>query len=155
MTHFVLHDLAISYELLISPDFFLLGEGSMQGSKLRLILFSLPITKGRIFKCFSSAPAPSCILNCNFFFLKPHLRQMEVSRPGIESMTQLRQHQMLNLLHHGRNSIKLQFLLFLLLLLFFRATPRAYGGSQARGLIRAVATGLHHSHSSAGSQPCL
>ena len=27
----------------------------------------------------------------------------------------------------------------------------AYGGSQARGLIGAVATGLHHSHSNARS----
>ena len=33
----------------------------------------------------------------------------------------------------------------------FRATPAAYGGSQARGLIGAVATGLHHSHSNARS----
>ena len=31
----------------------------------------------------------------------------------------------------------------------FRATPEAYGGSQARGLIRAVAASLHHSHSNA------
>ena len=36
--------------------------------------------------------------------------------------------------------------------LFFRATPAAYGGSQARGQIRAAATGLHHSHSHAGSE---
>ena len=28
----------------------------------------------------------------------------------------------------------------------FRATPAAYGGSQTRGLIRAVATSLRHSH---------
>ena len=28
---------------------------------------------------------------------------------------------------------------------FFRATPEAYGGSQARDRIRAVATGLRHS----------
>ena len=28
----------------------------------------------------------------------------------------------------------------------------AYGGSQARGLIRAVAAGLHHSHSNSGSE---
>ena len=34
----------------------------------------------------------------------------------------------------------------------FRATPRAYGGSQARGLIRAVAAGLHQSHSSARAE---
>ena len=36
-----------------------------------------------------------------------------------------------------------------------KAAPEAYGGSQARGLIRAVAAGLHHSHSNAGSKPCL
>ena len=36
---------------------------------------------------------------------------------------------------------------------FSRAAPMAYGGSQARGLIRAVATGLHHSHSNGGSEP--
>ena len=35
------------------------------------------------------------------------------------------------------------------------AAPTAYGGSQARGLIRAVATGLRQSHSNAGSEPCL
>ena len=38
---------------------------------------------------------------------------------------------------------------------FSRAAPAAYGGSQARGLIGAVAAGLHHSHSNAGSQPSL
>ena len=31
----------------------------------------------------------------------------------------------------------------------------AYGGSQARGLIRAVAASLHHSHSNARSKPSL
>ena len=35
----------------------------------------------------------------------------------------------------------------------FRAAPVAYGSSQARGLIRSAATGLHHSHSNAGSEP--
>ena len=35
----------------------------------------------------------------------------------------------------------------------FRATPIAYGSSQARGQIRAVAASLHHSHSNAGSEP--
>ena len=33
----------------------------------------------------------------------------------------------------------------------FRAAPAAYGGSQARGQIGAVAAHLHHSHSSASS----
>ena len=38
---------------------------------------------------------------------------------------------------------------------FLRAAPMIYGGSQAKGRIRAVAASLHHSHSDAGSQPCL
>ena len=36
-----------------------------------------------------------------------------------------------------------------------RAAPSAYGGSQARGPIRAVAGGLHHSHRNARSKPHL
>ena len=50
------------------------------------------------------------------------------------------------------------FYLFIIYLSFFafsRATPAAYGGSQARGLIEAVATGLHQSHSNSGSEPRL
>ena len=42
---------------------------------------------------------------------------------------------------------------FSFLLLFFRAAPAAYGGSQARGRIRATAASLHHSH--VGSEPRL
>ena len=45
--------------------------------------------------------------------------------------------------------------MFIVALFFFFviswAAPAAYGGSQARGLIGAVATGLHHSHSNARS----
>ena len=37
----------------------------------------------------------------------------------------------------------------------FRVAPLAYGGSQARGLIGAVAAGLHHSHSNTRSKPRL
>ena len=37
----------------------------------------------------------------------------------------------------------------------FRAAPSAYGGSQARGLIRAIPPGLCHGHSNAGSEPSL
>ena len=36
-----------------------------------------------------------------------------------------------------------------------RATPAVYGVSQARGLIRAVAASLPHSHSNVVSEPCL
>ena len=38
---------------------------------------------------------------------------------------------------------------------FSRAASTAYGGSQARGLVRAVATGLHHSHSNVRSETRL
>ena len=37
----------------------------------------------------------------------------------------------------------------------FRAATMAYGGSQARGRIGAVATGLHQSHKNVGSEPRL
>ena len=45
--------------------------------------------------------------------------------------------------------------LFFFSFCLFRATPTAYGGSQAMGPIGAVATGLHHSHSNARSGPLL
>ena len=47
---------------------------------------------------------------------------------------------------------------FFILFFFFcllRAIPAAYGCSQVRGQIRAVASGLRHSHSNARSEPCL
>ena len=47
----------------------------------------------------------------------------------------------------------LNFLLFLFLFTF-RAAPTAYGSSQAKGRIRAVAAGLCHSHSNTRSELC-
>ena len=44
---------------------------------------------------------------------------------------------------------------FFLCFCFFRATPKALGGFQARGPNGAAATGLHHNHSNAGSEPHL
>jgi len=44
---------------------------------------------------------------------------------------------------------------FFCLSAFSRATPAAYGGSQARGPIRAVAVCLCQSHSNSGSEPRL
>ena len=41
---------------------------------------------------------------------------------------------------------------FLFLFLLFRPAPTAYGSSQARGRIGAVAAGLHQSHSNSGSE---
>ena len=53
-------------------------------------------------------------------------------------------------------SLSLFFLsFFFFCLLSFMAAPAAYGGSQARGPIGAVAASLHHSHSNAGSKPRL
>ena len=48
-----------------------------------------------------------------------------------------------------------KFFFFLVFLAISLAAPAAYGGSQGRGLIGAVATGLHHSHSNTGSEPRL
>ena len=45
------------------------------------------------------------------------------------------------------------FFSFLFFLAFFRASPKAYGVSQARSLIRATVVGLYHSHSNARSEP--
>ena len=47
-------------------------------------------------------------------------------------------------------SFFIYFLFFWVFLLFLWAAPVAYGGSQARGRIGAVATGLRQSHSNAG-----
>ena len=43
------------------------------------------------------------------------------------------------------------FALFFFAFCLSRAAPVVYGGSQARGQIRAIAAGLHHSDSNAGS----
>ena len=51
----------------------------------------------------------------------------------------------------GRKFWKKDFFFFCL----FRATPKAHRGSQARGLIRAIAAGLRQSHSNTRSEPCL
>ena len=51
----------------------------------------------------------------------------------------------------------LSFYLFICLFAFFlfRAALTTYGSSQARGQIGAIAAGLYHSHSNAGSKPHL
>ena len=51
----------------------------------------------------------------------------------------------------------MSFFLFFFFFVFFlfKAAPAAYGGSQARDLIGAVAAGLHHSHNNVGSEPHL
>ena len=52
----------------------------------------------------------------------------------------------------------ISFLISFSLSLFFcllRAIPTAFGGSQAGGPNGIVPSGLHHSHSNMGSEPCL
>ena len=49
----------------------------------------------------------------------------------------------------------LSYFIFFFFLIFSRAAPTAYGGSQARGLIGVVADSLHHSHNNARSKPRL
>ena len=55
----------------------------------------------------------------------------------------------------SHSPISLVFVCLFVSLVFSRAAPEACGGSQARVQIGAVATGIHHSHSNAGSQPHL
>ena len=44
---------------------------------------------------------------------------------------------------------------FFFFFVFFRAVSMAYGSSQVRGPIRAVAASLYHSHSNMGSKLCM
>ena len=55
--------------------------------------------------------------------------------------------------NYGKRKISHSMIFFIFLL--FRASLEAYGGSQARGRIRATTAGLHHSHSNVGSKPHL
>ena len=88
----------------------------------------------------------SCKSKNNFFFWL-HLWLMEVPGPEIEPELQLRPTpQLWQCQIHYATARTLFFFLA------FRAAPAAYGGSQARGPSGAVATGLHHSHSHAGSE---
>ena len=49
----------------------------------------------------------------------------------------------------------LTIIIIIIIICLLRAAPAAYGGSQARGSIGAVAAGLHHSHGNVGSKPRL
>jgi len=54
-----------------------------------------------------------------------------------------------------RSFAHFSFFFFFCLFAISWAAPTAYGGSQARGPIGAVATGLRQSHSNTGSEPRL
>ena len=72
--------------------------------------------------------------------------------PGVELSPHGYQSGLLPLSHNGNSKI---YPLFFLGGGLFRATPVSHGGSQARGLIGAVAAGLYHGHSNMGSKPHL
>jgi len=57
--------------------------------------------------------------------------------------------------HSPRATEGYHFFFFFCLFAISWAAPTAYGGSQARGQIGAVATNLRQSHSNAGSEPRL
>ena len=84
-------------------------------------------------------------------FLRPAvLHFISALLPFIHSF----QDQLQTLLVLGPPLLLLLFFFFLSFCLF-KATPRAYGGSQARGLIGSTAAGLYHSHNNARSSPHL
>ena len=53
------------------------------------------------------------------------------------------------------NMNKYIFFFFFFFFCLFSTAPTAHGGSQPRGQIGAVATGLRHSHINSRSEPCL
>ena len=55
----------------------------------------------------------------------------------------------------AKKNVFLLLFIYFCLFAFSRAAPMAYGRSQARGLIGAVAAGLCQSHSNTGSELCL
>jgi len=57
--------------------------------------------------------------------------------------------------HKNLYAVEYDTFFFFVFLLFLWAAPTAYGGSQARGPIGAVAPSLSQSHSNAGSKPRL
>ena len=56
---------------------------------------------------------------------------------------------------YGTEGLTIYLFIYLFIYCLFMAAPTTNGGSQARGLIRAVSTGLCHSHSNMGFKPHL
>ena len=77
------------------------------------------------------------------------LRTFSLSKDALEWNTKFRSGKIYFIF-----SFFLSFFFFFFFCLF-RAAPAAYVSFQARGQIRASASGLRHSHSKAGSKPCL
>jgi len=73
----------------------------------------------------------------------------------LRSLGQKKQQQQRFFKRMKKTCIYFFFLGLLVGLFVFRVAPAGYGGSQARGLIRAVAASLCHSHSNARSKVYL
>ena len=102
----------------------------------------------------AAAAASLCHSHRNLGF-EPHLRRPDLYPTERGQGLNLHHHGHQSdsfLLSYGRNSTS-SYLFFLFCL--FRAAPTAYGGSQARGSIGAVAASLCQSHSNSVSEPCL
>ena len=80
------------------------------------------------------------------FWISQHIKQYIIANKTKKNVNLL-------ILPTKRTGISISKFLFACLL--FRAAPTAYGGSQARDLIRATAAGPHHSHSNPRSESCL
>ena len=83
------------------------------------------------------------------------IRLVHLKREYSSFLERYKSSQALIILRHPLKQFILFYLFIFCLFGISWATPTAYGGSQARGLIRAVATSLYQSHSNAGSKPCL
>ena len=83
-------------------------------------------------------------------FHMPALKRYTHTQPDLHSREVV-----VGVIFEGGHSKELVDIFDYFIFLLFRATPAAYGGFQARGQIRAIATDLCHSCSNMGSEPRL
>ena len=86
------------------------------------------------------------------FFCKAHHHYMDRSWEWSLSLNCNCHIQSFSMFVDWPNNLLLRNFFFFFFFVFSRATPEAHGDSQARRLIRAVATGLYHSYSKVGSK---
>ena len=121
-----------------------------------------------LFVCFRphlqqmKVPKPVSLLwteFCFFFFLFMYLSSCQVvkfqSSVIISLISASFSHSHCHHPSAGHYGLMPELLLFFFAFCLFRAAPVAYGGSQARGLVRGTAANLHQSHSNLRSEPRL
>ena len=91
----------------------------------------------------------SCILQTLFWVLNPCWATMGTPR------CKKKKKGLWGNLQGSGTVLYLFFFFFFFFFCLLRAASVAYGGSQARGQIRAIAASLHHSHSNTGSETRL